>query len=274
MDIPCRSRGWGSMLWACLLIGLSGMPGTARAGSLEGTATLRVPMPVPEEALFEAQLQEIGAADAPAILLGKARLRPAGAAPFRFRIPYVDGIVRPAGRYSVRAQITEAGRLLFSTDTVQPVFQGTRAPLRLELAPVGDAPLRGITWLQAPAASQPVSARAARQEVQLRLDPLSPTVSGSSDCNRLQGTYRLEGDRLSFGSMESTMLRCEPEVMADEARFLADLPRVRRWRFVDHRFELLDESGAVLLKFETRPQGSPEAPTSGAPKAAEQPPRS
>ncbi len=274
MDIPCRSRGWGLMVWASLLIGLSGLPGPTRAGSLEGTATLRVPMPVPEGALFEAQLQEIGAADAPAILLGKARLKPAGAAPFHFRIPYVDGMVRAGQRYSVRALITDEGRLLFSTDTVQPVFQGSRSPLRLELAPVGDAPLRGIVWLQAPAASQPVPAQAARQEVQLRLDPLSPTVSGSSDCNRLQGNYRLEGDRLSFSSIDSTTLRCEPEVMADEARFLADLQRVRGWRFIDHRFELLDEGGAVLLKFETRPQASPEAPTSGAPKAAEPAPRS
>jgi hypothetical protein len=74
--------------------------------------------------------------------------------------------------------------------------------------------------------------------------------------------------------MDSTMLRCEPEVMVDETRFLADLQRVRGWQFVDHHFELLDEGGAVLLKFETRPQASPEGPTSGAPKAAEQAPRS
>ena len=220
-------------------------------------------MPVPAEALFEAQLQEIGAADASAVLLGKARLKPAGVAPFHFRIPYVDGMVRAGHRYSVRAVISAGGRLLFTTDTVQPVFQGAASPLQLQLVPVGDAPLRGVIWLLAPAASLPVSPQAARQEVQLLLDPMTATVSGSGDCNRLQGNYRMEGNQLSFSSMDSTTLQCEPEVMADERRFLDDLQRVRSWRFVDRRFELLDARGSLLLKFETRPQASPEAAASG-----------
>jgi len=250
-------------LLASLQVPLIGAPAAGLAGSLEGTATLKVAMPVPETARFEAQLQEIGAADAPARLLGKARLKPAGVAPFRFRIPYVEGMVRPGHRYSVRAVISEVDRLLFTTDTVQPVFQGAAVPLRLELLPVGDAPLRGLTWLLAPAASQPVLLEAARQEVQLRLDPVSPTFSGSADCNRLQGSFRLEGDRLSFSAIDHTMLQCEPEVLADERRFLADLERVRGWRFVEHQFELLDDSGGVLLKFETRPLPSPPAASGG-----------
>ncbi len=258
-----RSHGWGLLARASLLAALIGAGSPALAGSLEGKATLQVPMPVPPDALFEAQLQEIGAADATAVLLGKARLKPAGTAPFHFRIPYVDGMVRAGHRYSVRAMISEAGRLLFSSDTVQPVFQEGAAPLQLRLVPVGDAPLRGVIWLLAPAASMPVSPQAARQEVQLLLDPLTSTLSGSADCNRLQGNYRMEGNQLSFSSIDSTMLQCEPEVMDDERRFLADLERVRSWRFVDRCFELLDASGSLLLKFETRPQASPAAAANG-----------
>ncbi len=262
--LKCRSHGLGLLAGASLLVALVGASSPALAGSLEGQATLKVPMPVPAEALFEAQLQEIGAADATTVLLGKARIKPAGVAPFRFRIPYVDGMVRAGHRYSVRAVISAAGRLLFSSDTVQPVFQEAKSPLQLELAPVGDAPLRGVIWLLAPAASVPVSPQAARQEVQLLLDPLTSTVSGSGDCNRLQGNYRMEGDRLSFSSIDSTMLQCEPEVMDDERQFLAVLQRVRSWRFVDRCFELLDASGSLLLKFETRPQASLEpAPRAG-----------
>ncbi|MFZ0408596.1 MAG: META domain-containing protein [Cyanobium sp.] len=263
MVVPRRWPLWVPLALPSLLFALITVPAAGLAGSLEGTATLKVMLPVPEDALFEAQLQEIGAADTTAVLLGKARLKPAGLAPFRFRIPYVDGMLRPGHFYSVRAVISAAGRLLFTTDKVQPVFREGGTPLQLQLVPVGDAPLRGVTWLQAPAASQPVSPQAARQEVKLRLDPLTPMVTGSADCNRLQGTYRLQGDQLSFSTMDSTMLQCEPEVMADERRFLADLQRVRGWRFVDRTFELLDASGAVLLKLETRPLPSPPAATSG-----------
>ena len=260
MVVRRRSHGDALLAMGSLLAILVGIASPALAGSLQGTATLMLPLPVPPDAIFEAQLQEIGAADAPAVLLGKARFKAASGAPFHFRIPYVDGMVKSGHRYSVRAVISEAGRLLFSTDTVQPVFQDPATPLLLQMIPVGDAPLRGVTWLQAPAASVPASPQAARQEVQLRLDPLSPTVSGSADCNRLEGTYRLEGDRLSFGQLDSTILQCEPEVMADERSILSDLQRVRRWRFVDRHFELLDDAGTMLLRFETRPQPAAGAP--------------
>ena len=250
----------GRLAMGLLLASLVGVGSPALAGSLEGIATLKVSMPVPADALVEVQLQQLGAADAPAVLLGKARFKAGSGAPFPFRIPYVEGMVQPGHRYSVRAVISEAGRLLFSSDTVQPVFQGSSAALQLQLMPVGDAPLRGVIWLQAPAASLAVSAQAARQEVQLRLDPLSPSVSGSADCNRLEGSYRLEGDRLRFGAIDTTVLRCEPEVMADELRLLNDLQRVRGWRFVDRYFEMLDDTGTLLLKLETRPQPATEAP--------------
>ena len=49
-------------------------------------------------------------------------------------------------------------------------------------------------------------------------------------------------------------------LIADERRFLSDLQRVRRWRFVDRHFELLDDAGTMLLRFETRPQPAAEAP--------------
>ena len=254
-----RCPGWSLLVLASLFAHGIGAPNPALAGSLEGSATLKVPLPVPAEAIFEAQLQEIGPADAPATLLGKARFKAGAGAPIAFRSPYVDGMLKAGHRYSVRALISEAGRLLFTTDTVQPVVPGVLPPIHLELVPVGDAPLLGVLWLQAPAASVPVGAQAARQEVQLVLDPLTSTVIGSADCNRLQGTYRLEGDRLSFSSMVSTMLQCEGEVMEDERRFLADLKRVRAWTFVDRKFQLLDDSGTVLLKFETRPQAMPSA---------------
>jgi uncharacterized lipoprotein YbaY/heat shock protein HslJ len=259
MVVDRRCPGWTLLTLASLLAHGIGSPNPAMAGSLEGSATLKVPLPVPAEAIFEAQLQEIGPANAPASLLGKARFKAGAGAPFAFRIPYVDGMLKAGHHYSVRALISEAGRLLFTTDTVQPVVPGALPAIQLELVPVGDAPLRGVLWLQAPAASVPVPAQAARQEVQLQLDPLTSTVIGSADCNRLQGTYRLEGERLSFSSMVSTMLQCESEVMGDERRFLADLQRVRAWSFADRKFQMLDGSGTVLLKFETRPQPMPSA---------------
>jgi putative lipoprotein len=238
-------------------VGAALLPAASWAGALAGSAVLRTPLPLPADAVFEAQLQDVSLADAPAVLVGRVRLDPAGMSPLRFVIPYLDGAIQAGHRYHVRGTITQAGRLLYTTNTMQPVFDGHTAPLQLELVAVGDAPIRGISWLKVPAASVPVGPGAARQEVQLRFDPVSSRVTGSADCNRLVGSFRLEADQLRFSSMAGTRQLCEPEVMADEARFLEALKQVRRWRLNEARLELLDEAGLVLERFETRPGGDP-----------------
>jgi copper homeostasis protein (lipoprotein) len=66
-------------------------------------------------------------------VLGRARLDPAGQPPFRFEIDYDDAAIKPGRRYSVRGTITHHGQLLFTTDTIHPVFDGRNAPLALRL---------------------------------------------------------------------------------------------------------------------------------------------
>ena len=98
-----------------------GLAGAARAGSVSGIATLRTPLPVPTEAVFEAVLLDAARADAPARVLGRVRLQPAGKAPYRFTIPFADRDLTPGGRYAVRATLRQGERLLLTTDTVTPV---------------------------------------------------------------------------------------------------------------------------------------------------------
>ncbi len=105
----------------------------ALAGTLQGTASYRERMMLPPDAVFEAQLQDISRADAPATVLGRARLDPAGQPPFRFEIAYDDTAVKPGSRYAVRATVTHRGQLLFTTDRIYPVLDGRDAPLELLL---------------------------------------------------------------------------------------------------------------------------------------------
>jgi uncharacterized lipoprotein YbaY/uncharacterized lipoprotein NlpE involved in copper resistance len=106
---------------------------TASAGTLQGTAAYRERMMLPPDAVFEAQLQDISRADAPAIVLGRARLDPAGQPPFRFEIAYDDAAIKPGARYAVRATVTHRGQLLFTTDRLHPVLDGRNTPLELLL---------------------------------------------------------------------------------------------------------------------------------------------
>ena len=111
------------------------------AGTLEGTAAYRERIALPPDAVFEAVLEDVSRADAPATVLGRATIDPAGQPPFRFAIPYDDAAVQPGRRYAVRATVRHQGRLLFTTDRVYPVLGG------------GDAPLRCCWYPRAPDAS-------------------------------------------------------------------------------------------------------------------------
>jgi len=126
----------------------------ARAGSLSGTAAYRERIALPPDAVFEAVLIDAAIADAPARELGRVRLQPAGQPPFRFTIPYRDGDVTPAGRYSVRATVRQGERLLFTTDTFTPVLSGgPNQPLSLKLVAVqtGRPPLTSFPLGRLPA---------------------------------------------------------------------------------------------------------------------------
>jgi heat shock protein HslJ len=111
-----------------------------------------------------------------------------------------------------------------------------------------------LVWLRAPAASVPVPPEAPRQEQQFRLDPFTQELTGSGDCNRFVGRFQLDGESLRLEPGATTMLACEPEVIADEQRFLQDLQQVRRWRLDgEGRLELLDAGDKPLLVMEPRP---------------------
>ena len=113
----------------------------AYAGTITGTATIRERIALPPDAVFEVVLIDIARADAPAEVLGRVRLQPAGQSPFRFSIPYRERDITPRGRYSVRATVRQGERLLFTTDTITPVLTGEPSqPLTLQLVQVGGDP--------------------------------------------------------------------------------------------------------------------------------------
>ena len=133
-----RSPGHGRAIHGLIaLTWVACTPVWAWAGTLEGTATYREGIALPPDAVFEAALQDISRADAPAEVLGRAAIDPAGQPPFRFAIAYDEAAVQPGRRYAVHATVRHQGRLLFTTDRVYPVLGGGDAPLRVLLVSAG-----------------------------------------------------------------------------------------------------------------------------------------
>jgi len=74
-------------------------------------------------------------------------------------------------------------------------------------------------------------------------------LSGSDGCNRLIGSYKLEGAAVHFGRVATTMMACLSGG-ADERRFMAALERVAHWRKEGRELSLLDAQGREVARFE------------------------
>lgn len=96
--------------------------GTAAVAQVTGTASYRERILLPPSAVFEAVLQDVSRADAPAVEIGRTRIDNPGAPPIAFSIAYDPAAIDPRMTYAVRALIKVDGRLMFTSDTFHPVL--------------------------------------------------------------------------------------------------------------------------------------------------------
>lgn len=121
------------------------------ASTITGTATYRERIALPPAAVFEATLEDISRADAPATVLGRTRIESPGNPPIRFGIDFDPAAIEARHRYAVRARITLDGKLMFTTDTVKPVLGPEQVTqLELLLVRVGAARPAGSTASDSP----------------------------------------------------------------------------------------------------------------------------
>jgi putative lipoprotein len=117
------------------------------AQSIQGTATYEERKALPPAAVFEALLEDVSRADAPAEIVASTRIASPGNPPINFTITYDPGKILPKHRYVVRARILLDEKPLFVTDTASPVLTaGSASKLSLMMRPVGGGQTPPPTW--------------------------------------------------------------------------------------------------------------------------------
>jgi len=76
------------------------------------------------------------------------------------------------------------------------------------------------------------------------------SVTGNASCNTYNGTYQLEGDRITIGPLATTRMACqEPQgVMEQEMQYLTALQNSAVWAISNTRLELRDSGGALQVQ--------------------------
>jgi len=96
-----------------------------------------------------------------------------------------------------------------------------------------------------------INAASEQQEPHVVFDPGTHRLNGASGCNRVTGSYQLDGDRITFNQMAATAMACV-QGMDTERAFLEALKDVSTWKIAGHELELFDASGKLLARFESR----------------------
>jgi heat shock protein HslJ len=117
-----------------------------------------------------------------------------------------------------------------------------------EEPPKPDRALMNTYWKLVELQGAPVTVAPNQREPHLVLQLQGNRVVGSGGCNRLTGTYTLNGDFVGFAGVAATRMAC-PAGMEQESAFLRALGDVRSWRVRGDDLVLLDAANATLLKF-------------------------
>jgi heat shock protein HslJ len=74
-------------------------------------------------------------------------------------------------------------------------------------------------------------------------------LSGSTGCNRYQGSYRAEGATIAIGPLATTRRGCDGPIMEQEQAYLAILQAATSYRLEGERLTLTDPSGTHRAVF-------------------------
>jgi heat shock protein HslJ len=99
--------------------------------------------------------------------------------------------------------------------------------------------LEGTRWTLVELGELRVEPSESGRDPHLVLDPRERRLSGSGGCNRLLGSYDVDGDRLTFGPVATTMMACPEALMRRERAFLQALEATTAWRIDGETLELL-----------------------------------
>ena len=113
------------------------------------------------------------------------------------------------------------------------------------------AELLNTYWKLVQLGDQVVTTPESAREIHVVLHSENQRVAGFSGCNRMMGSYVLDGPKIRFAQMGGTMMACVPDVEL-ERKFLAMFPQVARWEISGETLRLLDEEGQTLAAFESR----------------------
>ncbi len=245
----------------------SGSPAESTMHTLRGTVSYRQRLALPPDAVVQIIIEDVShAGGAPESFAEEDVPTRGHQVPIKFEVKYDPAGVNPEHRYQIRAKITSDGRLMFTSTALYPVLThgapADRVAIDLEQvsAQYGQVPseasghlhrqLTGTQWTltelngKGPENDTP--------QAYIKLDDKTGRIEGSGACNRLMGSYEVNGHALHFKQVATTMMACPGDVTNQEHGLLAALGETESYHIHNSTLTLLGRDAKVLARFEAQ----------------------
>ncbi len=113
-----------------------------------------------------------------------------------------------------------------------------------------DASFENTYWKLMELNGKPVAVADNQREPHFRLDPKEKRLQGSGGCNRIGGSYEVNGEQLRFSKMFATRMAC-PSGMETEQEFVKALEATAGFKLSGEKLELYGD-GKLLARLESR----------------------
>jgi heat shock protein HslJ len=117
--------------------------------------------------------------------------------------------------------------------------------------PSSQADLENTYWKLMTLDGKPAESPAGAREIHFVLHRAGLRMSGFSGCNGISGTYRIEGDKITFTDIAGTLMACTNS-MEVERRIQEMFSKVTGWRISGETLQLTNSSGMPIAMFESR----------------------
>ncbi|CAH1043315.1 META domain-containing protein [Halomonas sp. TD01] len=113
-----------------------------------------------------------------------------------------------------------------------------------------DETLTNTYWKLVTLENQPITTADNYREPHLVLHEEKTRLAGSTGCNTLIGSYRVEGKRIAFEQVGTTMMACPDTQMRNEQALLSTLQQVDAWQVNGGTLSLKNANGKPVAVFE------------------------
>lgn len=223
------------------------------SSQISGTINYQGALFLTPDAVVEVKLLDISRQDVMATEIASVKIQDPGQTPVSFTLAYYPDLIDERMSYSVRADIFDRGRRMFTTATHYGVItRGAPSVVDLNLIPLQsnpaskpDASLRGTRWKVIAINSNAYKASAGQREAYIRFRNAENNVEGFAGCNNFTGSFEAEFDHIKIGPMAVTAMACIND-MGTEQQFLKALEEMNRYDIRGDTMRLYNDEVIVV----------------------------